>query len=280
MSASVRVTIGGAAIICWAALSGCAAVPAPHLQQIDRHHDRHPSDAAWLERDPVGYLRDCLLRSRQYSQYSLVLYRQERLGFIPTLQQPEHIRVLYRAEPLSIKMTWLEPDSESAEILYVAGQHGGHMLLLPRRGLFGLPPTTTPLDLQTPVLWGKAKRPITEFGLARTLERTLEAITRVGPDPPASVRYLHLKSLEQLDQPVHHVQIDYPPGSATKHQRQDLFIGAETRLPAGTFLWLPDGHLDAAYLYTELDLSIDLADEDFSITDRRLRTDPKPPTSQ
>ena len=121
--------------------------------------------------------------------------------------------------------------------------------------------------------------PITEFGLARTLERTLEAINRVGPDPPASVRYLHLKSLEQLDQPVHHVQIDYPPGSATKHQRQDLFIGAETRLPAGTFLWLPDGHLDAAYLYTELDLSIDLADEDFSITARRLRTDPKPPTS-
>jgi len=250
------------------------------MRHIDRHDNHYPSDAAWLERDPLGYLRDCLLRCRQYSQYSLVLYRQERLGLIPALQQPEHIRVLYRAQPLSIKMTWLDPDSESDQALYLDGHNDGYMLLLPRRGLFGLPPSPTPLDLQAPVLWGKAKRPITEFGLARTLERTLAAISRVGSDPPASVRYLHLKSLEQLHQPVHHVQIDYPPGSATKHQRQDLFIGAETRLPAGTFLWLPDGHLDAAYLYSELDLRIKLTDDDFSITTRHPQTSPKPPTPQ
>jgi len=47
--------------------------------------------------------------------------------------------------------------------------------------------------------------------------------------------------------------------------RQDLFVGAETRLAAGTLLWLTDDVLDAAYLYSQLDLTAPLRDEDFTI---------------
>ena len=249
------------------AVCGCMTATAPEMMATSRPTDTGLEDAQFIEQDPVGFLRDCLERSRQINQYTLLLYRQERLGLIPQLQPAEYIRVLYRAEPLSIKMIWIEPDdSEAVESLYVEGKHDNRLLILRRRGLLpGLPPTLWRTSLEDPVVWGKAKRKITEFGLTRMIERTLEVIDRADPQQAATVTYLGIKQLEQLDQAVHHLDIRYPPGSGARHTRQDLFVGAETRLAAGTLLWLAGDVLDAAYLYSQLDLTARPRDEDFVI---------------
>jgi len=260
------------------AMCGCATATAPEMTATSKPAGAGPDDARWLEQDPVGYLRECLQRSRRIRQYTLRLYRQERLGLIPQLQQPEYIRVLYRADPLSVKMIWVEPDdSEVVESLYVDGKHDNRLLIMPRRGLLpGLPPTLGRYRVEDPVLWGKAKRRITEFGLARMIERTLEAIDRAEPHRAATVTYRGLKQLEQLDQEVYHLDIHYPPGSGARHTRQDLFVGAETRLAAGVLLWLTDDVLDAAYLYSQLDLTARLRDEDFTIRDADGKSGPSP----
>jgi len=249
------------------AVYGCAAATAPEMMATSKPTDTGPDDVRLIEQDPVGYLRECLERSRQIQEYTLLLYRQERLGLIPQLQPPEYIRVMYRADPLSIKMIWTDPpDSEVVESLYVDGKHDNRLLIMPRRGLLpGLPPALGRYRVEDPVVWGKAKRKITEFGLARMVERTLEAIDRAEPQQSPTVTYLGLKQLEQLDQAVYHLDIRYPPGSGARHVRQDLFVGAETRLAAGTLLWLTDDVLDAAYLYSQLDLTAPLRDEDFTI---------------
>jgi hypothetical protein len=249
------------------ALSGCAAATAPEMTATSKPTDTGLDDTEFVERDPVGYLRECLQRSRPIQQYTLLLYRQERLGLIPQLQPPEYIRVMYRADPLSIKMIWVAPDdSEVVESLYVDGKHDNRLLVMPRRGLLpGLPPTLGRYRVEDPVVWGKAKRKITEFGLTRMIERTLQAVDRAESQQAATVTYLGIKQLEQLDQPVYHLDIHYPPGSGARHTRQDLFVGAETRLAAGTLLWLADDVLDAAYLYSQLDLTARLRDEDFTI---------------
>ncbi|HUW84662.1 MAG TPA: DUF1571 domain-containing protein [Phycisphaerae bacterium] len=267
MSKRRRVSLASMA---WAiAVCGCTAATAPEMMVTSKPTDTGPDDVRFLEQDPVGYLRECLQRSRQLQQYTLLLYRQERLGLIPQLQQPEYIRVMYRVDPLSIKMIWTEPaDSEVVESLYVDGKHDNRLLIMPRRGLLpGLPPALGRYRVEDPVVWGKAKRKITEFGLARMVERTLEAVDRAEPQQPVKITYLGLKQLEQLDQAVYHLDIHYPPGSGAKHVRQDLFVGAETRLAAGTLLWLADDVLDAAYLYSQLDLRARLRDEDFVIDD-------------
>ena len=91
----------------WAmAVCGCAAATAPEMISTTKPTDTGRDDVRSIEQDPVGYLRECLQRSRQMHQYTLLLYRQERLGLIPQLQPPEYIRVMYRADPLSIKMIW------------------------------------------------------------------------------------------------------------------------------------------------------------------------------
>jgi hypothetical protein len=271
---SARWTIFGSApgVLPFLAILGCAVATAPQIEMASYGPSEKQAEGEWLQRDPRGYLEDCLERCKEHPQYSLTLYRQERLGLIPALQQPEYIHVLYRARPLSIKMAWLDPGSESAQALYVEGQDERRMQLLPRRGPFGLPPAVMALDLDAPILWGKAKRRITEFGLARMLERTLEALDRRDQGNPPTIRYLGLKDLEQLDQPAHQLRIDYPPESGAKHAVQDLFIGADTKLPAGTFLWLAGEQLDAAYLYSELDLTPNLKDEDFAINPGAART--------
>ena len=248
------------------AVCGCMTATAPEMMATSRPTDTGLEDAQFIEQDPVGYLRECLQRSRQIQQYTLLLYRQERLGLIPQLQPPEYIRVMYRADPLSIKMIWTEPaDSEVVESLYVDGKHDNRLLIMPRRGLLGLPPTLGRYRVEDPVVWGKAKRKITEFGLTRMIERTIEAIDRADPQQAATITYLGLKQLEQLDQAVYHLDIHYPPGSGARHVRQDLFVGAETRLAAGTLLWLTGDVLDAAYLYSQLDLTARPRDEDFVI---------------
>ena len=248
------------------AVCGCAAATAPELKTTSKPTNTGSDNVPLVEQDPVAFLRECLERSRQIQEYTLLLYRQERLGLIPQLQPPEYIRVVYRAAPLSIKMVWTEPDdSEVVESLYVEGKHDNRLLIMPRRGLLGLPPTLGRYRLEDPVVWGKAKRKITEFGLTRMIERTLEAIDRADPQQAATVTYLGIKQLEQLDQAVHHLDIRYPPGSGARHTRQDLFVGAETRLAAGTLLWLTGDVLDAAYLYSQLDLTARLGDDDFVI---------------
>ncbi len=249
------------------AVCGCAAATAPEMMATSKPTDTGVDDVRLVEQDPVAFLRECLQRSRRIQQYTLLLYRQERLGLIPQLQPPEHIRVMYRADPLSIKMVWIEPDdSEVVESLYVEGKHDNRLLVMPRRGLLpGLPPTLGRYRLEDPVVWGKAKRRITEFGLTRMIERTLEAIDRAESQQAATVTYLGLKQLEQLDQAVYHLDIHYPPGSGARHTRQDLFVGVETGLAAGTLLWLTDEVLDAAYLYSQLDLTARLRDEDFVV---------------
>lgn len=267
------------ALTAWAmAMCGCAAATAPEMMATSKPTDTGLDDVRLIEHDPVGYLRECLQRSRQIQQYTLLLYRQERLGLIPQLQQPEYIRVMYRADPLSIKMVWIEPDdSEVVESLYVDGKHDNRLLIMPRRGFLpGLPSVLGRYRVEDPVVWGKAKRKITDFGLVRMIERTLEAIDRAEPQQSPTVTYLGLKQLEQLDQAVYHLDIHYPPGSGAQHVRQDLFVGAETRLAAGTLLWLTDDVLDAAYLYSQLDLTARLRDEDFTIHDPAGTNGPSP----
>ncbi|MEE8168968.1 MAG: DUF1571 domain-containing protein [Phycisphaerae bacterium] len=202
---------------------------------------------ASLRSDPMSHLSHAEQLAGKLTHYRLTFYRQERLGLIPQLRPRERIAATFRVEPFSVKFVWLDEDSEYCEALFVRGAHDDRVLLLPRRGLFGMAPSVGRYPPELGVTFHKARNSITEFGLQRMIFRTIKRIENAEANGGVTVRYVGRRDVE--DVPVYHIEILYPPDDPWPNNRQDLFLDVETGLPVGTSLWLPDDQLDATYLY-------------------------------
>jgi len=218
--------------------------------------------------DPLTYLHRVRERAKALGGFEATFYRQERIGWpIPRLSRLEHIRAWFRAEPFSVKFRWLNPDSDYVEAAYIAGRNDGRLTLLPRRGLLpGFPPKPIHCAPEVPVRLHRARNPITDFGPARLMERTLSKIEQAERLGGATVHYLGLARNELLPRPVHRFRIEYPAAPQFTCPVQDLLVDPKTQLPAGTFLWRADGQLDMMYVYTDIVPRDDLTDADFAIT--------------
>jgi hypothetical protein len=193
-------------------------------------------------------MREAMARCEVLPGYEIVFHRQERRGLLARLAEWEDIKVCYRRQPSSIKMAWLNPDSEYAEALYIEGANDGKVTVLARKGLFGLPASPISVAPELAVQMGKSLRPISDFGLAAMLRGTLSRIEEARQSGGATVTYEGVVPLEKLGSRAHHIRIRYPEGFG-QAPRQDLYINVETGYPDGTYLWLPNDDLMAAYLY-------------------------------
>ncbi len=261
-----------------AALAGCAApetaVPmemAPATQPRSR-----PSDAEALRRDPMAYLRDVGRRCAALGQYTLTFTREERrgLGIFKTMHAPERIACRFRRDPFSVYMKWLDPDVKYGESVYVAGREDDKVRFVPRHGLFGLPPTITRVALQTPVRWGEARYPLSDFGLGRMMERTLATLDRAAGR--VKISYLGLVRVPRRARWAHGLRFDFEPGVVATPLRE-LYIDPQTRLPVCTRLFRPSGALEAAYWWEDVDVAVCLSDDDFLLdAERKPRASGKP----
>jgi hypothetical protein len=231
------------------------------------------SRAEHVRRDPVAYLREVRDGTARLDHYTLTLTRQERRGLIKTLRNPERIQAWFRREPFSVRFKWLDPDVKYGESTFVRGQHNDQVRFIPRHGLFGLPPGITAVDLQTPVTWGEARYPVTDFGLERMMERTLESIRLANGD--YIVEYRGLRTLDN-GAIAHHIWMRFPP---SRHPApvQELFVDARTDLPVMTLIKHDSGDLEAAYQYENVNTRIRLTDEDFLLDAERDKGAEQPP---
>jgi hypothetical protein len=260
-AAKVFLALIGVCGLLLAALSGCStghkqANANPPQQAVASTQPARPAAI-----DPMRLMQESLARCETLSGYEIVFHRQERRGLLGNLAEWEDIQVRYRKQPNSIKMVWLNADSEYAESVYVDGVNEGKVTVLPRKGLFGLPASPISVPPEMAVTMGKSLRPISDFGLAAILRRTLARIEEARQCGGATVTYEGVASVERLGTRAHHVVVCYPPGFPPT-ARQDLYINVETGYPDGTYLWLSSGDLRAAYLYEKPVVAIQ-ADEMF-----------------
>ncbi len=275
LGAAGRQAYLGLILLVLAGMTGCAAkrtiapVAGP-LNSIPPAEADARAEA--VRRDPRGYLQTVAQKCRALEQYTVDFTRQERrgLGFFKSLREPEHIACKFRRQPFSIYMKWLDPDIKYGESTYVEGEQDDQVRFVPRHGLFGLPPRITRVDLQTPVIWGEANYPLTEFGLERMMERTLGNLERAGDD--VAISYQGLTKLSEYDAIVHYLRLDFPP-SQYKAPVQELFVDIETDLPVCTRILYPSGKLKAAYVWVDVNPDVTLTDDDFLLEAERAQRD-------
>lgn len=267
-----RRMVGVVVLAAGSVLAGCAAPGAARpLDRIPTTQPQSlPSDAEQLRSDPLAYLRGVGRRCAALAQYTLTFTRQERrgLGLFKTMHEPERIACRFRRQPFSVYMKWLDPDVKYGESVYVAGVADDKVRFVPRHGLFGLPPTITRVDLQTPVTWGEARYPLTDFGLERMMARTLATLDRAAGH--VRIRYLGLARVPQRQRWAHALRFEFDEGIVSTPLRE-LYIDPQTRLPICTRLFRSSGALEAAYWWEDVDTHVHLTDGDFLLAAERAR---------
>lgn len=210
--------------------------------------------------DPRAFLERVAKNAGELSQYTVQFTRTERRGLLKALQGPEKIVCWYRRKPLSIRMKWVDPDVKYGESAYTAGSDADRVRFVPRNGFLGLAPAVTTVDVQTPVTWGESRYPITDFGLARMMERALDSMTRAGDE--LKIEYRGLTRLPETQRVVHSFHMEFPRAKFPVPVLE-LFVDRDTELPAGTIMRTASGELDATYWYADLRTDVKLAEGDF-----------------
>lgn len=221
--------------------------------------------------DPVEYLKTCMAAASEIDEFKTTFIRQERLGLFKELKPQENILAEYRDDPFSIRFTWNDKDSEYRQCVYVHGRDDNMVLLMPRKGLFGLPPSLQKYPAEFAVKFGKARNPITDFGPRRMMERILDRIEKAEPLGGVGIVLRPPTEIGPAKEPCFHLELRYPEKDEFACKLQDLYINIQTNLPVATYLWLPgkdercDATLDGLYMYSGLEPNVKLSDANFTI---------------
>lgn len=250
-------------------LAGCAAPPRERAvvqppAPIETPADRYAADGERIAADPVAFLRQVADKTRELEAYRLTFYRQERLG--NRLGVMEEIKTTFRQEPFSVHFEWPDERMPYYESLYVQGRHDNQVIVRERKAALPfMRPTVRSVDIGFPVKIGRAKGPVTDFGMQRMIERTLVPLDDPQVARNTTLVYQGIVNLEPMELPAHHLRIDRPKTPGLHYTHQDLYFDAETLLPAGTDLYLPGDVLDARYRYAHVDTNVTLTDDDFRL---------------
>ncbi|MCA9243077.1 MAG: DUF1571 domain-containing protein [Phycisphaerales bacterium] len=215
---------------------------------------------------PDRFLGSCLAAAERLDHYSVTFTRMERRGLLNLPQGPERIAVLFRRSPFSVRMMWLDEHVKYGESTYVEGVDGSRVRFTPRRGVFGLPPPLVRVDPQTPVAWGEARRPVTDFGVETLLRESLAALREAEETVRVTVAGAVAGGADGAAAIL--MRLRYPDESR-RAPIQDLLIDLDTLLPLATWVRFPDERLDAYYYYEDLNPDAVLRDDDFLLIAER-----------
>lgn len=271
MRPSRSISIPRAGLVAMAAIFAGCAKPTVSIPETVVQVNEYEQARKRIVADPIAFLEESLAESRKLKAFTTTFERQERLGLLRELKPTEHIAADYRDQPFSVRFTWMDPDSEYNQCIYVRGQHDNKVVLLPRKGPIGQPAAVQAYPPSFAVLFAKARNPITDFGPRRMMERILLRIANANRVGDVSITLGEPKEIGPKKEPCYYLELRYPPGDEFPCKLQDLYISTRTRLPVATYLWLPGKvercgeTLDAMYVYGGLEAHDQLADCHFEI---------------
>lgn len=257
------------AIVVAAIVSGCG----PKVDIVETGPVAEDPEAAMkrINADPVLFFEQTLAKTRQLKTLRMKFQRQERLGMFGELRALEHIVAEYRDVPFSVHFVWTDEGSDYLQCVYIEGENKNRVALLPRKGLFGLPPSVGNYDPQLGVTFAKTRNPITDFGPRRLMERTLDRMKKAEPLGGTAIELVGIKEIGPAKEPCYQFELVFPPKDEYAAKLQDLYIHTQTGLPVATFVWKGKDRqrnsdtLEAMYLYGEIEPNVALSNPPFVI---------------
>jgi hypothetical protein len=241
-----------------------AELPLTLAQRLERdaRQAAHPLDPA------IAWAREALERATAIHSYSCKLVKREEVD--GSLVGPHHLFVKVRNEPFSIYLRYLAPHVMSGrEGIYVHGQNEnkviGHLTGFKHR-MFG----AVKLDPRGSIAMRGNRYPVTDTGLVRMLERTIEVALEDRRHMDVQVRFLHdVKIAERSCSGLELVHPKQRP--ELRYHIARVFVDEALQFPMRfeAYRW-PDSaegepRLVEDYTYSDIRFDEKFADEDFSI---------------
>jgi hypothetical protein len=204
--------------------------------------------------DPVDFLANCLKRYDQQGiqGYRATFQKQERIhGQLGPL---EVIPVAFRASPYSVFMKWLQGARKAQSVLYVEGENDDRMLVHPT-GLVGRFVNVVARDPEGAEAREEGFYSIREFGLRKTLERTLKDWKAAKENGTFKAEYLGVQKVRAAgDRSCYTLHRTQEP-DARGVTDVTVYIDTETWFQVGTVLEGGHGELIGEYMYRDIQLN-------------------------
>lgn len=253
-------------------LAPCAPVTPPRAHMSEPTVDRVPDngeklpDAASMEKlakeDPIAFLENCVRRhKRDVKGYKVTLQKQERIE--GRLQKKEVIDVCFREEPHSVYFQWVEGARKADRVLYVAGENGNKLLVLPS-GIARLAGIVE-RDVDSDDARKTGRYTMDEFGLKKGLLRTLESWKAAKEKGGLHVQYVGVVKVKEAgDRECWQLRrTKYQKPEADGITELTIFIDKENWMQIGSILKGKDGELIGEYYFRGLKVNPDFPDKQF-----------------
>jgi len=232
---------------------------------------RFESPALQLHRtDPLAYLREARRGyDHRIRDYVCLFEKQERLHGL--LSEPQVSKVKFREGPFSVFMHVVENANRYRRVIYVKdrivknGQQ--HAVVEPEGAVarFLVKSVVRPID--GPEARKSSRKPISQFGFARSLELIIRYATLAAERDRLDLRYVGAGEVD--GRPTHRFERRLPLDDPSVQWPDALLvfdIDQEWQLPVACYAYgdSQGTELLGKYVYTDVALNVDLQDLDFS----------------
>jgi hypothetical protein len=227
-------------------------------------------DNATMERlartDPVAFLENCLRRyDREVRGYTATMVKQERIK--GDLRPTEVVEVSFQEKPFSVLMSWRKGAGRALRTLYVEGQNGGQLLVVPAnrfaRGLVGF----VKRDPKGSEVQDSSRYTPPEFGMRIGAQRALDAWVAAKKRGDLKVLFKPEVKVKEaggrLCWAVH--RVGYPkPEDADGVTDSLLYLDKENWLLVGSVVKGEEGQLLGSYYFRDVKLNPTFAPDAFT----------------
>ena len=218
--------------------------------------------------DPMGVLQGVLARHRMTVEgYRCTFVKRERIA--GKLRDREVIACEFQEAPFAVRMRWLEGAGRAEATLFAAGENDDQVLIVPagpaaKGALRFLGKSYVARAPDSPEAREAARAPITQFGMANALRRTL-AIWQTSKDRnELRVDYLGVTAVPALDGRRCHVfHRTAPAPEAEGVTESKIYLDAETKLQVGTVV-RAGFDLVGEYFFRDVELNPPFAADHFA----------------
>jgi hypothetical protein len=213
--------------------------------------------------DPIAFLENCLRRyDREVRGYRTTFLKQERLE--GALQRTEVIDVAFRERPFSVLMTWHKGERLAHRTLYVEGQNGGNLLVLPAgwRSFVGV----VQRDPKGAQVRSSSRYPPTEFGVRAGAQKALDSWLAAKKRGDLKVLFEGENKVKEaggrLCWVVH--RVGYPKPEEDGITDSVFYLDKENWLLVGSVVKGEGGKLIGSYYFRDLKLNPTFAADTFT----------------